>query len=183
MFLTPLQNPLWEYVDLTFLKPSHWSKCGKLSIVENIMIINLKGLMEKLFAMRYPVRKVCSCLYTFVFFVFLLSIIFTLCGGETDTVFSANLAHFMSIAVFFVTLNRFCEAAAMVNVSSGQWSLIKTFCRGIYIYTTWQILLRNGFALLRKSRQKKGKGMKLNFSCQLLPFLLHWIDFVKQQPW
>ena len=126
MFLTPLQNPLWEYVDLTFLKPSHWSKCGKLLIVENIMIINLKGLMEKLFAMRYPVRKVYSCLYTFVFFVFLLSIIFTLCGGETDTVFSANLAHFMSIAVFFVTLNRFCEAAAMVNVSSGQWSLITT---------------------------------------------------------
>ena len=76
--------------------------------------------------MRYPVGTVYSCLYTFVFFVFLLSIIFTLCGGETDTVFSANLAHFMSIAVFFVTLNRFCEAAAMVNVSSGQRSLIKT---------------------------------------------------------
>ena len=32
----------------------------------------------------------------------------------------------MSIAAFFVTLNRFCEAAAMVNVSSGQWSLITT---------------------------------------------------------
>ena len=96
-------------------------------IVENIMINNLNGLIKKLFAMRYPVRTVYSCLYTFVFFVFLLSIIFTLCGGETDTVFSANLAHFMSIAVFFVTLNRFCEAAAMVKISSGQRSLIKTF--------------------------------------------------------
>ena len=85
--------------------------------------------MENLFAIRYPVRTVYSCLYTFVFFVFLLSIIFTLCVGETDTVFSANLAHFMSIAVFFVTLNRFCEAAAMVNVSSGQQSLMKTFVK------------------------------------------------------
>ena len=49
-----------------------------------------------------------SCLYTF-------SVRGSFYQRANDiTVFSANLAHFMSIAVFFVTLNRFCEARLLV---------------------------------------------------------------------
>ena len=112
-FLTPLQNPLWDYVDLTFSKPSYWSKYRKLSSVENIMINNLNGLMKRFLPWdiaHVQCTAVCTHLYS-LFFYFLL---FSHCVEGKPT------QYFLQI---------------------------------------WHI------------------------SCQLLSFLLHWIDFVKQQPW